>query len=152
MSIGQILPRDVVRPTSEAELDAYRLPFEEPGSRVPVCRWSLEIPMEGEPADVVRSIDAYSQWLRRHEIPEADVPRHTRSNHAAPARGMVQRELWQSRRRISRKRVSLHSGEHPARHRGASGALVCTPLGAQLIPAAHVLKSVAFLRTARARA
>ncbi len=42
----------------------YRRPFLEPGeSRRPTLTWPRQIPIDGEPADVVAIVDAYASWL-----------------------------------------------------------------------------------------
>ena len=49
----------------------YRRPFLEPGeSRRPTLTWPRQIPIDGEPEDVVAVAQAYSEWLS-----EADVPK-----------------------------------------------------------------------------
>jgi haloalkane dehalogenase len=68
--IEEILRRDIVRDLSEAEMDAYRRPFMDQEHRIPIWKWPLEIPMEGEPEDVVEAVAAYSEWLQRSEIPK----------------------------------------------------------------------------------
>jgi haloalkane dehalogenase len=50
--IEVVLPGGMLRPPSEEELQAYREPFLDPASRIPMLRWPREIPIEGFPADV----------------------------------------------------------------------------------------------------
>ncbi|MFZ0658653.1 MAG: haloalkane dehalogenase [Candidatus Binataceae bacterium] len=69
--VERILPGSVKRKLSDAEMDVYRKPFAEPGeSRRPTLTWPREIPLEGEPADVVAIADAYSKWLAASPIPK----------------------------------------------------------------------------------
>jgi haloalkane dehalogenase len=67
--VEQILPGGVLRTLSEAELNCYRQPFADPASRKPVWRWPGEIPIAGEPADVVEAVDRYNRWLQHTELP-----------------------------------------------------------------------------------
>lgn len=62
--VERILPASVLRDLSEAEMEVYRAPYLEPGeSRRPTLTWPRQIPVDGEPADVVSIVDDYAQWL-----------------------------------------------------------------------------------------
>jgi haloalkane dehalogenase len=58
-----VLPHSVKRTLSEEELDAYRAPFTERASRLPILVWPREIPIDGTPADVVARVETYDTWL-----------------------------------------------------------------------------------------
>jgi haloalkane dehalogenase len=46
----------------------------QPGeSRRPTLQWPREIPLEGEPADVVAIADSYSKWLEQTATPKLFV-------------------------------------------------------------------------------
>ncbi|HVA78613.1 MAG TPA: haloalkane dehalogenase [Candidatus Binataceae bacterium] len=69
--VERILPGSVIRKLSDAEMDAYRRPFAEPGeSRRPTLTWPREIPIDGEPAHVVAIANAYASWLAASPIPK----------------------------------------------------------------------------------
>jgi len=70
MFIEKILPGSVVRELTDAELDRYREPFVDPESRKPVWRWPNELPIEGEPEDVHRAVETYSERLQQSEVPK----------------------------------------------------------------------------------
>jgi haloalkane dehalogenase len=70
MFVEQLLPGAILRELTEEEMEHYREPFREPSSRVPTWRWPNELPIEGEPLDVVEAVTAYSQWLQRTETPK----------------------------------------------------------------------------------
>jgi len=62
--VERILPASVLRGLTEAEMAVYRRPFLEPGEpRRPTLTWPRQIPVDGEPADVVAIADAYAHWL-----------------------------------------------------------------------------------------
>ena len=62
--VERILPASVFRPLTAEEMDVYRAPYREPGeSRRPTLTWPREIPVDGEPADVVAIVKAYGAWL-----------------------------------------------------------------------------------------
>ena len=49
----------------------YRRPFLEPGEdRRPTLTWPRQIPLGGEPADVVSIAQDYSVWLAGSEVPK----------------------------------------------------------------------------------
>lgn len=70
MFVDQILPEATVRKLSEEEMNHYREPFKEPSSRKPVWRWPNELPIEGEPADVVEVVESYNRWLQQTDLPK----------------------------------------------------------------------------------
>jgi len=64
MFVERILPGSVLRTLSEDELDEYRRPFTAPGEdRLPTLVWPRQIPIGGEPLDVVEVCAAYADWL-----------------------------------------------------------------------------------------
>ena len=72
--VERILPASVLRGLGEAEMSVYRRPYAAPGeSRRPTLTWPREIPVEGEPADVVALVDAYARWLATSPIPKLFV-------------------------------------------------------------------------------
>jgi haloalkane dehalogenase len=69
--VERILPASVLRKLTPAEMDAYRRPFREPGERRrPMLAWPREIPLDGEPADVVGIVEAYARWLAGSAVPK----------------------------------------------------------------------------------
>ena len=69
--VERILPGSVLDPISERDMDVYRKPFREPGeSRRPTLAWPRELPIEGEPADVVQVIRANEAWLSTAGVPK----------------------------------------------------------------------------------
>ncbi len=70
MFVEQILPGSIVRKLTEAEMNHYREPYREPGSRKPLWRWPNELPIEGEPADVVEAVETYNRWLQQTDLPK----------------------------------------------------------------------------------
>ena len=72
--IEQVLPGSVLRPLGDAEMAVYRRPFREPGEgRRPTLTWPRQIPIEGEPADVVEIVRTYGEWLRTSQVPKLFV-------------------------------------------------------------------------------
>ena len=72
--VERILPASVMRKLSDEEMDVYRAPYREPGeSRRPTLQWPREIPVDGEPADVMGIVDGYGAWLRQSSVPKLFV-------------------------------------------------------------------------------
>lgn len=70
MFVEQILPGSIVRKLTDEEMNTYRAPYLEPSSRKPVWRWPNEIPIEGEPADVMEAVATYNQKLQQSDLPK----------------------------------------------------------------------------------
>jgi haloalkane dehalogenase len=69
--VERILPASVMRKLSDAEMAAYRRPFLAPGeSRRPMLTWPRQIPIDGEPADVVAIVNDYAGWLAHSSAPK----------------------------------------------------------------------------------
>ena len=69
--VERILPASVLRGLTQEEMERYREPFRHPGeSRRPTLTWPREIPIEGEPADVVALVNDYARWLSNTPIPK----------------------------------------------------------------------------------
>jgi haloalkane dehalogenase len=68
--VEQVLPGAIERTLAPEEMDRYREPYRDPASRTPVWRWPNEIPIDGEPADVVEIVQAYADWLGRSTMPK----------------------------------------------------------------------------------
>jgi haloalkane dehalogenase len=72
--VERILPASVLRALTPEEMEHYREPFREPGeSRRPTLTWPREIPIDGEPADVVALVSDYASWLGRSPLPKLFV-------------------------------------------------------------------------------
>ena len=69
--VEKILPAMVIRDLPENVWNEYRRPYANPGEdRRPTLSWPREIPVEGEPADVLATIEAYTDWLKQSALPK----------------------------------------------------------------------------------
>ncbi len=68
--IEAVLPGSIIRDLSDAEMDEYRRPFVEKDHRRPTLTWPREIPISGEPADVVEIAQDYADWLSASDLPK----------------------------------------------------------------------------------
>jgi haloalkane dehalogenase len=68
------LPGAIQRQLSDEEMHHYRQPFVHAGEdRRPTLSWPRNIPIDGEPTDVVAVVNEYSDWLAHSEIPKLFV-------------------------------------------------------------------------------
>jgi haloalkane dehalogenase len=69
--VERVLPGSMLRQLSEDEMAEYRRPFAEPGEgRRPTLTWPRQIPIDGEPADVVAIVSNYAEWLATSPVPK----------------------------------------------------------------------------------
>ena len=69
--VERVLPSSIMRELSEEEMDEYRRPFLNPGEdRRPTLSWPRQIPIQGEPKEVVEVVENYSKWLSSSDLPK----------------------------------------------------------------------------------
>ncbi|GJM13981.1 MAG: haloalkane dehalogenase 3 [Pseudohongiella sp.] len=69
--VEKVLPSSILRDLSEEEMAVYRRPFLNSGEdRRPTLTWPRQIPLEGEPVDVVEIVQSYSDWLQTSRVPK----------------------------------------------------------------------------------
>jgi haloalkane dehalogenase len=72
--VERVLPSSIQRQLTDEEMDHYREPFRNPGEdRRPTLSWPRNIPIEGEPADVVAIVEEYGRWLAQSDVPKLFV-------------------------------------------------------------------------------
>lgn len=73
MFVERVLPGSVLRKLTEAEMAEYRRPFPSREDRWPTLTWPRQIPIAGEPADVVQIAADYSHWMAQNDLPKLFV-------------------------------------------------------------------------------
>lgn len=68
--VETVLPKSVLRTLDEAEMEAYRAPFRTRDSRLPTLVFPRELPIDGTPADVAETVEAYGRWLAGSQVPK----------------------------------------------------------------------------------
>lgn len=69
--VENVLPGSIIRDLSEEEMNVYRRPFTEAGEgRRPTLTWPRQIPLGGEPPDVVAICQDYADWLATSDVPK----------------------------------------------------------------------------------
>jgi haloalkane dehalogenase len=66
-----MVPGAILRTLTDEEMAHYRRPFAEPGEgRRTTLTWPKQIPVDGEPADVVAIVTAYDELLKTSNVPK----------------------------------------------------------------------------------
>jgi haloalkane dehalogenase len=73
MFVERVLPGSVLRKLGEAEMAEYRKPFLAREDRWPTLTWPRQIPIAGEPADVVEIAASYAKWMAENGLPKLFV-------------------------------------------------------------------------------
>ena len=69
--IEKVLPGSIIRTLDADEMNEYRRPFLSSGEdRRPTLSWPREIPIEGQPANVCKIVNEYSEWMKTNNIPK----------------------------------------------------------------------------------
>ena len=72
--VERVLPGSILRKLTDEEMAVYRRPFATPGeSRRPTLTWPRQIPLGGEPANVVAVVQNYADWLAKSRVPKLFV-------------------------------------------------------------------------------
>jgi haloalkane dehalogenase len=61
--VRQAFTGGVLTPVAGEDLEAYLAPYPTRDSRRPILAWARQIPLGGEPAELVARIEAYDAWL-----------------------------------------------------------------------------------------
>lgn len=120
--IEVLLPKLVLRRLSDAEMNAYRRPFLERVSRLPMLVWPRELPIEGEPADVVAIVEDYGQWMATSSVPKLFVAAEPGSLLIGRAREFCR--SWPNQEEITVRGIHYVQEDSPDEIGGALAAFV----------------------------
>ena len=74
MFVENVLPSAIIRTLEETEMQQYRAAFSTPDDRQPTLNWPRQIPIAGEPPDMVALVRGYGQWmLHNKKLPKLFV-------------------------------------------------------------------------------
>ena len=120
--VERVLPGSTIRGISDEAMEVYRRRYVEPGeSRRPTLSWPREIPIDGEPPDVVAIVAEYAEWLSQTDAQAVRQRRTGRHPHRPAAR--VLPHLRQPARGYGPRRP-LHPGRLTARDRSRNRRVV----------------------------
>lgn len=102
--VEKVLPGSMLRKLSEEEMAVYRRPFARPGEdRRPTLSWPRQIPIGGEPPEVVELVRSYADWLSRSELPKLFI-------NADPGAILIGRQREFCRRWPNQREVTVPGG------------------------------------------
>ncbi|MBB4916089.1 haloalkane dehalogenase [Streptosporangium saharense] len=109
--VETVLPKSVLRTLDEAEMEAYRAPFRTRESRLPTLVFPRELPIDGTPADVAETVEAYGHWLAGSQVPKLLIS-------AEPGAILVGRALefartWPNQREVTVRGVHYVQEDSP---------------------------------------
>lgn len=111
--VERILPASVLRGLTAEEMAVYRKPYLEPGdSRRPTLTWPRQIPLGGEPAEVVAIVDDYARWLSGSPLPKLFVNAEPGSILVGAQREFCRR--WPNQREVAVKGSHFIQEDSPA--------------------------------------
>ncbi|WJR77771.1 haloalkane dehalogenase [Bradyrhizobium sp. NP1] len=101
MFVERVLPGSVLRKLSDVEMAEYRRPFLESEDRWPTLTWPRQIPIAGEPADVVAIVADYARWMAENDIPKLFVNAEPGAILIGPVREFCRQ--WKNQREVTVK-------------------------------------------------
>ena len=109
--IEVVLPKSIMRKLTDEEMEAYRAPFPDRDSRLPTLVWPRELPIEGEPADVVAIVTEYGKWLAKSNVPKLFIAAEPGS--ILVGRGREFCEGWHNQRMLRAKGIHFLQEDSP---------------------------------------
>jgi len=110
--VERVLPGSIFRALSAAEMEIYRKPYQEVGeSRRPTLTWPREIPIDGEPAYMVKVVDEYAEWLSNSQIPKLFVNAEPGAILTGPQREFCR--TWPNQREVTVKGIHFIQEDSP---------------------------------------
>lgn len=107
-----ILPSAIMRQLSQDEMGHYRAPFAEAGEgRRPTLTWPRQIPIAGEPADVVAIAENYAQHMAQSDIPKLFINAEPGSILTGEAREFCRK--WKNQQEITVKGTHFIQEDSP---------------------------------------
>ena len=133
--IETVLPKSILRQLSEQEMDHYRAPFRDRDARRPMLIWPRELPIEGEPGDVVAIVTQYGEWLDKSDLPKLLIS-------AEPGSILVGRALefcrrWPNQREVKVRGIHFVQEDSPEEIGAALNAFIT---GVQTQGKAHPIR------------
>jgi haloalkane dehalogenase len=110
--IEGLLPKSIIRRLTDKEMEAYRAPYHTREARLPLLVWPRELPIEGEPADVVAIVDEYGRWLSKSTLPKLFIAAEPGAVLVGRARKFCR--TWPNQQETSVKGIHFIQEDSPA--------------------------------------
>jgi haloalkane dehalogenase len=107
-----MLPGGIMRTLTADEMDHYRDPFRNAGEdRRPMLSWPRNVPLDGEPRDVVAIVNQYAKWLSESDVPKLFI----NAEPGAIVRGLIREfvRTWPNQTEISVSGVHFVQEDSP---------------------------------------
>ena len=109
--IEDVLPKSIIRRLSDVEMEAYRAPYRARETRLPLLVWPRELPIEGEPADVVAIVTEYGKWLAKSKLPKLFIAAEPGAVLVGRAREIC--NTWPNQQEVSVKGIHFIQEDFP---------------------------------------
>ena len=107
MFIEAVLPSSIMRKLSDEEMNAYRAPHLNSDDRQPLLNWPRQIPIEGEPEEIVSLVNDYGAFMTNSQMPKLFI-------NAEPGSILTGRQrkfcrTWPNQQEVTVKGASLYT-------------------------------------------
>ena len=107
MFIEAVLPSSIMRKLSDEEMNAYRAPHLNSDDRQPLLNWPRQIPIEGEPEEIVTLVNDYGAFMTNSQMPKLFI-------NAEPGSILTGRQrkfcrTWPNQQEVTVKGASLYT-------------------------------------------
>lgn len=110
--VERVLPSSILRELEDEEQREYTRPFRNAGEdRRPTLTWPRQIPIAGEPEDVVKIVDEYSNWLSQSDLPKLFINADPGSILVGPQREYCR--TWPNQTEVSVKGLHFIQEDSP---------------------------------------
>lgn len=108
--LAKSLENGVKSGLADAERAAYYAPFPDAASRRPMLQWTRELPIEGEPADVLAIVEENARWVEQR----SETPKLILTFEGAPLSGGERLGGWSTTPPAGLRVVALGKAGHHA--------------------------------------
>ena len=99
MFIERVLPSTILRKLTDQEMAAYRAPFIEKDNRQTTLNWPRQLPIAGEPANIVALVQQYADWLQQSPVPKLFINAEPGSILVGPQRAFCR--TWRNQKEVT---------------------------------------------------
>ena len=112
MFIEAVLPSSIIRELSETEMNAYRAPHTDADDRQPLLNWPRQIPIDGEPEDIVALVSEYGAFMAESKLPKLFINADPGSMLVGPQREFCR--SWPNQQEVTVKGLHFIQEDSPA--------------------------------------
>jgi haloalkane dehalogenase len=110
--IETVLPKSIIRTLSEEEMNRYREPFMNKEDRLPTLIFPRELPIDGEPGNIVRIIEKYGAWMSQTRFPKLLISAEPGA--ILRGRALAFARTWPNQREVTVKGIHYIQEDSPA--------------------------------------